>query len=299
MICDINVSELSLINQSPNGISLSCGYSNEALNCNFINLISAHSLRAGDYNVYNSNEIFHNINIIKCPKDKSKFDSVTGECYYSCKDSNKKYSYNNECLSQCPSYTGEIHFFCLDSIEVNSSDESTITVTGDTNELYHLILENFEDFTSINKTIVGKDFALQLYKADEPIKDSSYSSIDTKELENAIKSSNSSLLNEDLYVIKIDTLNSSSITNQVDFGIYTSTGTEIDKSVFSGVIVDISLPINENVLDLSLAETMFITNIDIYNASDSFFNDICTTFDSGNGTDAIISDRRSEIYQNE
>ena len=37
--------------------------------------------------------------------------------------------------------------------------------------------------------------------------------------------------------------------------------------------------------------------VDILNSSDSFFNDICYSY-SENGSDIILSDRISEIYQN-
>ena len=37
---------------------------------------------------------------------------------------------------------------------------------------------------------------------------------------------------------------------------------------------------------------------DIFNSSSEFFNDICSTFTSENGTDVIIKDRQKDYYQN-
>ena len=36
--------------------------------------------------------------------------------------------------------------------------------------------------------------------------------------------------------------------------------------------------------------------IDVFNANDAFFNDICQEFDNSNGKDIIIQDRRTDIF---
>ena len=38
--------------------------------------------------------------------------------------------------------------------------------------------------------------------------------------------------------------------------------------------------------------------IDVFDASNEFFNDICHPYDSPEGKDIIINDRRKDIYQN-
>ena len=38
--------------------------------------------------------------------------------------------------------------------------------------------------------------------------------------------------------------------------------------------------------------------IDVFNPEDDFFNDICHPFESPDGKDIILNDRRTDIYQN-
>ena len=99
-------------------------------------------------------------------------------------------------------------------------------------------------------------------------------------------------------MVKIDRPNSSSITNDVSFKAMTSNGDEIDSSLYEGVNAVISYPINEELLDLTTGDKMAEQGIDIFNASDSFFNDLCYPYSTENDTDIIIKDRRNDLYNN-
>ena len=51
-------------------------------------------------------------------------------------------------------------------------------------------------------------------------------------------------------------------------------------------------------LNIESAKSLSTQGIDVFNAEDDFFNDICHPFDNSNGTDIILKDRRNDIYQN-
>ena len=51
-------------------------------------------------------------------------------------------------------------------------------------------------------------------------------------------------------------------------------------------------------LNLDSAQSLSNQGIDVFNAQDSFFNDLCHKFDNGDGKDIILTDRRNELYQN-
>ena len=51
-------------------------------------------------------------------------------------------------------------------------------------------------------------------------------------------------------------------------------------------------------LNIESAKSLSSQGIDVFNAEDDFFNDICHPFDNPNGTDIILKDRRNDIYQN-
>ena len=62
--------------------------------------------------------------------------------------------------------------------------------------------------------------------------------------------------------------------------------------------MSISYPINEDILDLSNGEAMAEKGVDVFNATDPFFSDLCYPYSTDNGTDMILKDRRKDIYQN-
>ena len=51
-------------------------------------------------------------------------------------------------------------------------------------------------------------------------------------------------------------------------------------------------------LDIQSAKILSNQGIDVFNAADDFFNDICYQYDSHDNKDIILNDRRNDIYQN-
>ena len=51
-------------------------------------------------------------------------------------------------------------------------------------------------------------------------------------------------------------------------------------------------------LDITSAIGLADKGIDVFNASDDFFNDICQQYDNTDGKDIVLTDRRTDIFQN-
>ena len=51
-------------------------------------------------------------------------------------------------------------------------------------------------------------------------------------------------------------------------------------------------------LDINTAKDMAKSGVDVFNASDEFFNNLCHEYENNNGLDIIIDDRRKDIYKN-
>ena len=51
-------------------------------------------------------------------------------------------------------------------------------------------------------------------------------------------------------------------------------------------------------LNIDSAMTLASSGVDVFNASDEFFNNICHEYDNTDGKDIIINDRRTDIYKN-
>ena len=295
MICDVGITKLYI-----NTIELSCEYAPYSLSCKLSDINEKDKLISGDFPIYTTdNDIFFNVKLIKCIKPNDRIVSSTGKCLTSCKEHpTLKLEYNKECVAECPYNTGDINGYCIDGIEMTSIDDNTIKVNTPLEELAKIYLDNIEEFASYGKTIVGDNFSLQIYTTDSPIQNSNTSSFDFSSCEDAIRNKVSSLSsNEPLYIIKIDQ-DSNDIVKDVSYKVYSGTDNEISSSVYEGEIVSISYPINEDILDLSNGEAMAEKGVDVFNATDPFFSDLCYPYSTDNGTDMILKDRRKDIYQN-
>ena len=103
-----------------------------------------------------------------------------------------------------------------------------------------------------------------------------------------------------LTVFQIETEKSSekSLTNRVQYIVYDENNNQLNLTICSDERIQINYALKENsTLNLTMYSNFFDKGIDILNSSDSFFNDICYSYSDG-GSDMILSDRISEIYQN-
>ena len=130
--------------------------------------------------------------------------------------------------------------------------------------------------------------------------DSTSTSIDFLSCEQKLRESydlnDSSILT--VFQTEITNNNEKSLTNKVQYVVYNENNEQLDLNVCQDEQIRINYALKENsTLDTNLYSNFIEKGIDILNSSDSFFNDICYSY-SENGSDIILSDRISEIYQN-
>ena len=80
--------------------------------------------------------------------------------------------------------------------------------------------------------------------------------------------------------------------------VYDYSGNKLDLSICKEDIVVMKYIGDVTELNIESAKSLSTQGIDVFNADDDFFNDICHPFDNPNGTDIILKDRRNDIYQN-
>ena len=80
--------------------------------------------------------------------------------------------------------------------------------------------------------------------------------------------------------------------------VYDSLGNKLDLSVCKENIKIMKYIGDVEELDIESAMSLADQGVDVFNANDDFFNDICTNYDNTDGTDIVIKDRRADIYQN-
>ena len=80
--------------------------------------------------------------------------------------------------------------------------------------------------------------------------------------------------------------------------IYDLSGRKLDISICKEDIKIMKYIGDITELDIISAMNYADIGIDVFNAKDDFFNDICYPFDNPESIDIILNDRRADIYQN-
>ena len=80
--------------------------------------------------------------------------------------------------------------------------------------------------------------------------------------------------------------------------VYDKSGKRLDLSICKQDIKIMKYLGDAKELDIDSAMDLANQGIDVFNANNAFFNDICQEFDNSNGKDIIIQDRRTDIYKN-
>ena len=80
--------------------------------------------------------------------------------------------------------------------------------------------------------------------------------------------------------------------------VYDNLGKKLDFSICESEIIIMKYIGDEEGIDIEAAKEFYEQGIDVFNPKDEFFNDICHSFNSKEGTDIVLKDRRKDIFQN-
>ena len=80
--------------------------------------------------------------------------------------------------------------------------------------------------------------------------------------------------------------------------VYDSNGRKLNLSVCTEGIKILKYIGDVEELDIDSAKSFSDQGIDVFNASDEFFNNLCHEYDNNDGKDIVLNDRRTDIYQN-
>ena len=164
-------------------------------------------------------------------------------------------------------------------------------------------LQNVMNNTKTNETfslkITNSNNNIQISSTDSiPPKDSTHADFDPciKKLKKYYNISDSVPLKYVLFELKNDDPNS--LHNQVEYAFFNDKNEKLNSSICKEETITIYYKINENSsLDISSVEKFKKKGVDILDAKNSFYNDICCPY-SESGNDLILGDRRQDIFQN-
>ena len=157
-----------------------------------------------------------------------------------------------------------------------------------------------EEYNGENTIIETETVIIQLSRLDDQVnqENENISNIDLGECEDKLREENHLDDDEDLIIYKIDIKTSDLSTTYVTYEVYDSSLNKLSLDVCSDIQITINVPVNlDDTLD-SLAKSLSDSGYNLFNENDSFYNDICSTYTSENGTDMLLSDRKADIYSN-
>jgi hypothetical protein len=157
----------------------------------------------------------------------------------------------------------------------------SIVIPGIDNYVFQ-VTNNINELSTINGTLIN-GYNLSM--------------IDLANCEDALREANGIDDNTPLNFLKFEKLSNLSIEKNIQYEIYAMNSSEkLNLTVCKDKPVDIYIPIELSSDTKIKYEDLKSQGYDLFNKSSSFYTDICTPYNSPNGTDVSLSTRNSEFY---
>ena len=248
----------------------------------------------------------------QCPEEKNLLIREKKKCVESCKNDTKyRYQYSGECLEDCPPDTIKEDYFC----RVKSKEVCSKSLTQF--DLYDFLKEGgvekiaktyAKEFSYTDKHISlfkNEVYSIMLYKNSQCIVELQLSMPEIDFGSCYIKVQNKyGFQNSPLLVAIIDKTSSKKSNPITSYSFYDPiTGAKLDseEACKEEVIVvkeNIKSLLNDSVQDME--SILFLTeqNIDVFNLSSDFYNDLCYHYESPINKDVALRDRLLIYYPN-
>ena len=291
----------------------------------------------GSINCYNSCSFYFYFNSndnntyctgdLSCPDDFNKLIPNKSQCTDNCtKDSNYSYEFNHTCYQECPNNTNAINDFicklvctkdypyeivrtqiCVENCTILQRESGMCIINykledENNQEVEDKEVENIkEELTSgFNTSNIDEGKNIIIKQKDSTVtisttknqKNSNLTNITTinlGECETKIKKEYNISENESLYILKIDVnqkgLKIPKIAYEVYYPLYGDKLIKLNLTACQNSKIEILIPVN-------ISEDLFLVNPD-----SEYYNDICYTYTSEDGTDILLSDRINNFVQ--
>ena len=213
------------------------------------------------------------------------------------------YNYFNEkekeCLKKCPQ-EDMLRGICK---YIEGKNETIISKQDEIlNSIKEYLINNFDTSKLDNEEDIVFEFndtgniiytiSTTCNQKNSKNKKNNKTTIDLTACEERIKMENEFLKQQCLYMLKLDIIKEDQKTPDIEYELYYYPEYEtnlalVNLSVCEDIKIDISIPIKININD-----------IDKYNTSSAYYNDVCNSFMTGNGTDITLKDRQKEFAEN-
>ena len=175
-----------------------------------------------------------------------------------------------------------------------------------TNEQYDEICQYLKDifknnYTNENILLKTENVIFQLCSLRDQNNQSkdflNVSNVDLDECEKILKNKENLTDEDDLIILKTDIKIDELKISYIQYEIYHPySKNKLDLDICSNVSIYINAPISISSDLESLYNSLINSGYNLFNSSDSFYNDICSTYTSEKGADISLNDRKNEIY---
>ena len=254
-------------------------------------------------------------NCIEC-KDNYEIKIIINNNYINCYENCSYYHYydyenNHHCTSDssCPNeypFLDEDTKECLENLDkiilkdliINEKSE-TIKMPESEEIIYYdnllkIIEKGFTEYYDISKLDNGQDEIIKTEKMTVTFTtienqknniNSNMTRIDLGDCENLLKDDYNISRNETLYMKKIDIVEEGTKATKVEYDVY--------HNLFGKNLIKLNLTACENSKISIYMPYIINDNIDKFNSSSGYYNDICYTATSEDGTDITLKDRQT------
>ena len=259
------------------------------------------------------NNIYHNC--LECNANNHfeiKFNNYSN-CYDNCsyyyyfdKENNKYYcTLNSSCPNEYPKLNKD-KFECvkynieniLDDLIIKEKNETEKMSKEEEIEYYDNLLdileEGFTDSFDTSNIDEGQDEVIKTEKVTVTFTtvenqkndiNQNVTTIDLGDCENKLRNYYNLSSNETIYMKKIDVIQEGFNIPKVEYDVYSK--------LYGDGLIKLNLSVCENSKIIISIPINLIENIDIFNSSSGYYNDICYIATSEDGTDITLNDRKS------
>ena len=270
--------------------------------------------------------------IDSCPPEFKNLISQRKKCIDDCqKDDDYIFTYEEQCLLLCPDNLkiDDETKYCLISCYPEQFECENICYSrlpSGNDEFFHdkkIYINNFENFENILNMIfeayppeIGNKILLErpdnkVYEITNSLDELDLLQNKTKNIwglsivdlgfcETILKRENNISENDSLIFIKNEIKSNKVSERNVHIDVYNpNTRDKLNLSLCEEIPINIYLPMELSIGTKQLYDKMKKSGYDLFNINDPFYQDVCTPFDSSNGTDILLTDRIDYIYYNE
>ena len=171
------------------------------------------------------------------------------------------------------------------------------------NEEIQNLYEELKDFINneyngSNTIINTGNVHIQISNIDTQKYSKELSNVDLGECGEILKNKYCKDGNDSLIMLKFDIKPENEKSTYVQYEVYDSNSKKflnLEECLDSNILINIPLELDSNI-EL-LYNLLSNSGYNLFNSSDSFYNDICSTYTTQNNTDILLYDRRMDIYQ--